>query len=111
MTGCVRGATRLALCLGWLGYALAPWYLVEGMGLGSFGWLAGYPLGKAGSGLALALSGQAPWLLSVGLALLVASVLAGLLWDKHGASLTFIAGAAFCLLSLAILRLPLGHAS
>ncbi len=46
-----------------------------------------------------------------GLALLVASVLAGLLWDKHGASLTFIAGAAFCLLSLAILRLPLGHAS
>ncbi|MFN3671580.1 MAG: ABC transporter permease [Bosea sp. (in: a-proteobacteria)] len=74
MTGCVRGATRLALCLGWLGYALAPWYLVEGMGLGSFGWLAGYPLGKAGSGLALALSGQAPWLLPVGLALLVATL-------------------------------------
>lgn len=40
-----------------------------------------------------------------GLALLVASVLAGLLWDGLGASSTFIAGAAFCGLTLLGLRL------
>jgi MFS family permease len=38
-----------------------------------------------------------------GLALLVASVLAGLLWDHFGASSTFHAGAGFCLLAAAIL--------
>ncbi len=36
-----------------------------------------------------------------GIALLVASVLAGLVWDRLGASFTFYAGAAFCLLALA----------
>ncbi len=36
-----------------------------------------------------------------GLVLLVASVLAGLLWDQFGASSTFYAGAAFCVLALA----------
>lgn len=35
-----------------------------------------------------------------GLALLVASVTAGLLWDKLGAAFTFYAGAAFCVLAL-----------
>jgi len=62
-------ATRLALLIGWIGYALMPWYLVEGMSLTSLGWLSEYPFGKAGSGLALSLSGQTPWLLPVGVAL------------------------------------------
>ena len=35
-----------------------------------------------------------------GLAMLVASVLAGLLWDRLGASFTFYAGAAFCVIAL-----------
>jgi len=35
-----------------------------------------------------------------GLALLFASVLAGLLWDRLGASFTFYAGAAFCIIAL-----------
>lgn len=35
-----------------------------------------------------------------GIAMLFASVLAGLLWDRLGASFTFYAGAAFCLLAL-----------
>jgi MFS family permease len=35
-----------------------------------------------------------------GLAMLVASVLAGLLWDRLGASFTFYAGATFCLIAL-----------
>ena len=37
-----------------------------------------------------------------GLAMLVASVLAGFLWDRHGAAVTFYAGAGFCLLTLAV---------
>ena len=43
--------------------------------------------------------------LLVMLALLVASVLAGLLWDSAGAASTFIAGAAFCVLTLAMIVL------
>lgn len=39
-----------------------------------------------------------------GLAMLVASALAGLLWDGLGASSTFIAGAAFSVLALAAIR-------
>ncbi|MGO4286552.1 ABC transporter permease [Bosea sp. TAB14] len=70
-------ATRLVLLIGWIGYALMPWYLVEGMGLTDLGWLAGYPFGKAGSALALALSGEAPWLLPVGIALAVATAFMG----------------------------------
>lgn len=38
-----------------------------------------------------------------GIAMLVASVVAGLLWDRLGASVTFYAGAAFCLVALAAL--------
>jgi MFS family permease len=37
-----------------------------------------------------------------GLAMLVASVLAGALWDEFGASSTFYSGAALCALALAL---------
>jgi MFS family permease len=37
-----------------------------------------------------------------GLAMLLASALAGLLWDRFGASLTFCAGAVFCVLALVL---------
>jgi len=70
-------ATRYVLLIGWLGYALMPWYLVEGMSLTRWGWLAEYPFGKAGSALALALSGQTPWLLPVGVALAAATLFWG----------------------------------
>jgi MFS family permease len=40
-----------------------------------------------------------------GVAMLIASVLAGLLWDELGAATTFYAGAAFSVLALAILML------
>lgn len=73
----MRPATRLVLLLGWLGYAVIPWYLPDGVSLIQFGWLAGYPFGKAGTALALALSGTAPWLLPVGLALLAVTLLLG----------------------------------
>ncbi|MGE0312234.1 MAG: MFS transporter [Lautropia sp.] len=36
-----------------------------------------------------------------GIAMLVASAIAGLLWDRLGASATFLAGAAFCVVALA----------
>ena len=38
--------------------------------------------------------------LACGLAMLVASLLAGLLWDRYGAGSTFLAGSAFCALTL-----------
>jgi len=37
-----------------------------------------------------------------GVALLVASAVAGLLWDRFGAGATFLAGAGFCVLSLLV---------
>jgi MFS family permease len=40
-----------------------------------------------------------------GVALLVASTLAGVLWDQWGAGTTFLAGASFCLVALALLAL------
>ncbi|MGX0939384.1 MFS family permease [Cupriavidus metallidurans] len=43
--------------------------------------------------------------LASGLALLVASVLAGLLWDRLGAAFTFYAGAAFCAATIALILL------
>jgi predicted MFS family arabinose efflux permease len=43
-----------------------------------------------------------------GVALLIASVLAGLLWDRLGAGVTFYAGAAFSALALALLMLRRG---
>lgn len=41
-----------------------------------------------------------------GVSMLIASVVAGLLWDKLGASFTFYAGVAFCVIALAGLVLP-----
>ncbi len=41
--------------------------------------------------------------LVTGVAMLLASALAGLLWTRWGASFTFYAGAAFCLVALALL--------
>ncbi len=40
-----------------------------------------------------------------GITMLVASALAGLLWDRYGAASTFIAGAGFCALTLLVLVL------
>ncbi len=39
-----------------------------------------------------------------GLAMLIASALAGFLWDRFGAPFTFLAGLAFCLVALGLLR-------
>ena len=45
--------------------------------------------------------------LACGISMLIASVLAGLLWDTLGAAVTFYAGAAFSLVALVLLlRVP-----
>jgi MFS family permease len=44
--------------------------------------------------------------LASGIAILVSSVLAGLLWDRLGASFTFLAGAGFCVLAIVALIWP-----
>jgi MFS family permease len=43
-----------------------------------------------------------------GLAMLIASVVAGELWDRMGAAATFCAGAGFCLLTLCVLAIGQG---
>ena len=75
----MRNSTKLALLVGWIGYAILPWYLPDGASLSQWGWLSEYPLGKSGSALALVLSGNAPWLLPIGVALLIATAQA---WRK-----------------------------
>ena len=61
------------LALGWIGFALLPWHLIE------FGtpldWWLGYPSAGARTALALGLTGVEWWLLPLGLPLLLASVL------------------------------------
>ena len=50
--------------------------------------------------------------LASGLAMLVASTVAGLMWDRYGSSMTFWAGASFaalCLLALAYVRARQGR--
>jgi MFS family permease len=49
--------------------------------------------------------------LASGIAMLIASVLAGLLWDKLGADVTFYAGAVFSLLAFMMLVLRRGRIS
>ena len=43
-----------------------------------------------------------------GVTLLIASVLAGLLWDRLGPSFTFLAGIFFCMLALAVITMKRG---
>ena len=40
-----------------------------------------------------------------GVAMLIASAMAGLLWDRYGPSFTFIAGAVFSAVALAVMTL------
>ena len=39
-----------------------------------------------------------------GLAMLVASILAGVVWDTFGAVFTFVTGACFCILSVVVIN-------
>jgi MFS family permease len=84
-----------------------PWSMLLGVGL----W--GIHMGMSQGLLATMVADTAPadlrgtafgfFNLVSGAAMLVASVLAGLLWDHWGAPATFHAGAGFCLVTLAAL--------
>jgi MFS family permease len=84
-----------------------PWSMLLGVGL----W--GIHMGMSQGLLATMVADTAPadlrgtafgfFNLVSGVAMLVASVLAGLLWDHWGAAATFHAGAGFCLVTLAAL--------
>lgn len=71
-------STRWVILAGIAAFFLLPWYKVEGMGFGSVAWLAGYPFGPAGSGLALAFNGK--WQL---LPLLIPLLLPLLVWKTQ----------------------------
>lgn len=88
--------------------------LAQGLGAAAVGVaLWGLHMGVTQGLLATMVAGAAPerlrgtafgfFNLVSGVAMLVASVLAGLLWDKVGAEATFYAGAAFAILALVIL--------
>jgi MFS family permease len=49
--------------------------------------------------------------LASGLAMLIASVLAGFLWDRLGASFTFYAGAMICGCTIVVMALEKGSSS
>ena len=103
----MRPATRLAFLCAVLGYGVLPWYLPEGISLFAFGWLSGYPFGKAGSGLMLGLSGSAPWLLPGGIALAIA----GFAWpmrEENRASQFLLAGGGIGLLLFALQGFGIG---
>ena len=67
----MKKSVALWLGLGWIGFAILPWYLVEGGSL-SLHMLSGWPRGAAGSGLGLGLGGGIWWLLPTLLPLLAA---------------------------------------
>jgi iron(III) transport system permease protein len=76
----MRKSALLWLVLAALGFAVLPWYMVEGADVTSVRWLAGYPAGPAGSALFLGLFGSRPWLLPVGLAVIATAL--PLLWTR-----------------------------
>jgi iron(III) transport system permease protein len=82
----------LWLALGAAGFAVLPWYMVEGADFSSLRWLAGYPVGPAGSGLFLGLFGGKPWLLAIAIPLVVTALPA--LWrcDDPRSATCFIWG-------------------
>lgn len=64
-----RSSLIFWLAIGWLGFAILPWYGLED-GLWSTAWLVGYNPSEAGSGLLQGLAYGKGWLLPVGLLLL-----------------------------------------
>jgi MFS family permease len=97
---------------------LSDFVLSQAQGLASVGVgvaLWGLHMGMTQGLLATMVAGAAPahlrgtafgfFNLVSGVAMLIASVLAGLLWDQLGAATTFYAGAVFSVLALAILML------
>jgi len=120
-----RISHRTLLAYGLAALVAADLVLAQAPGLAAVGIgaaLWGLHLGMTQGLLATMVAGAAPvhlrgtafgvFNLASGVAMLVASVLAGLLWDWFGAAVTFYAGAAFSLAALALLwRAPVPRAT
>ena len=113
-----RMSHKKLLAAGLVVLILADIVLAQARGLAAVGVgvaLWGLHMGMTQGLLAAMVAGAAPahlrgtafgfFNLVSGVAMLIASVLAGLLWDELGASVTFYAGAAFSMLALAMLIL------
>jgi MFS family permease len=113
-----RMSHKKLLAAGLVVLILADIVLAQARGLAAVGAgvaLWGLHMGMTQGLLAAMVAGAAPahlrgtafgfFNLVSGVAMLIASVLAGLLWDELGASVTFYAGAAFSMLALAMLIL------
>ena len=109
------GAGLVTLILADLVLALAQSYTAIAIGVALWGLHMGLTQGV----LATMVAASAPahlrgtafgiFYLACGLAMLIASVLAGLLWDTLGSAVTFYAGAAFsvaALILMALMRMP-----
>lgn len=98
----MRKSAVLWLVLGAIGYAILPWYMVEGGGIFPLTLPPGYPLGNGGSGLALAVAGGRWWLLPLALPFLLApAAVPRPTDDRRGADLLIAAGALGLLLLVA----------
>jgi MFS family permease len=115
--GRILGAGFLVLIFADLVLAAAPGPGVALLGVALWGLHLGMTQGLLGALVAdtapEALRGTAfgAFHLASGVAVLLASVLAGALWEGLGAPATFLMGAALAGLGLAALRLVAGHAS
>lgn len=85
---------------GWVWTGIALWGLHMGMTQGLLATMVAQAAPPDIRGTAFGIFN-----LTSGLAMLVASALAGLLWDAQGAPVTFLAGAAFSVLALALMLL------
>jgi MFS family permease len=89
---------------GWVWSGIALWGLHMGMTQGLLATMVAHAAPKDIRGTAFGLFN-----VTSGLAMLVASALAGLLWDMEGAAATFLAGAGFSSVALALLMLHRGE--
>src|SRR6266478_7968233 len=81
-------AAKIWLALGWIGFAVLPWYLADNSGA------ANYPLGAHGSALALGIAGGRPGLLPLALPLLFALALLPRQPDRSSANGLIMVGVA-----------------
>jgi iron(III) transport system permease protein len=92
---------RLWLAFGWIGFAVLPWYLVSS--------LTGYPFGQAGSGLALALAGRAPWLLPLAIPLALATLPLALKSPRETSGRRLVLAGTLGLLWVTLEGFAIGH--
>ncbi|OJY35718.1 MAG: iron ABC transporter permease [Rhizobiales bacterium 65-9] len=105
----MNASTRWSVLTGAAAYALLPWYLLEGSFF-STAWMADWPLGKGGSGLALGLLGGAWQLVPILIPLIVGLWALTMNKDNPRLSQTLIAAGAGGLALMIIEGFAIRHA-